>query len=137
MLLGSKARLCCRFCKFRLLGYTVKPVLSGHLKRRPKNGFQDPLSLNAGQKYCRMLSWSILQYFRPSLSYNLLFRPLFCLILSGPLKTGLTVYGIDFFCYIRWLSCNIGRGGRLLVSIERSGEPQVWVFRYFDVQEVG
>ena len=31
---------------------TVKPVLSGHLKRRPKIGFQDWLLLNAGQKYC-------------------------------------------------------------------------------------
>ena len=30
--------------------YTVKPVLSGHSKRRPKLGFQDRLSLNAGQK---------------------------------------------------------------------------------------
>ena len=35
--------------------YTVEPVLSGHSKRRPKIGFQDQLSLNAGQKYCRML----------------------------------------------------------------------------------
>ena len=42
---------------------TVKPVLSGHSKRRTKIGFQDRLSLNAGQKYCRMLQESILQYF--------------------------------------------------------------------------
>ena len=33
---------------------TVKPVFSGHSKRRPKC-FEDRLSLNAGQKYCRML----------------------------------------------------------------------------------
>ena len=66
--------------------FTVKPVLSGHLKRRPKIGFQDRLSLNAGQKYCRMLFWSILQYFRPSLSYHLSSRPLFCLFLSGSLR---------------------------------------------------
>ena len=33
----------------------VKPVLSCHSKRRAKLGFQDLLSLNAGQKYCRML----------------------------------------------------------------------------------
>ena len=33
---------------------TVKPVLSGHSKK-DKIGFQDRLSLNAGQKYCRML----------------------------------------------------------------------------------
>ena len=34
--------------------YTVKPVLSGYSKET-KNGFQDRLSLNAGQKFCRML----------------------------------------------------------------------------------
>ena len=33
----------------------VKPVLSSHSKRIPKIGFQCLLSLNAGQKYCRML----------------------------------------------------------------------------------
>ena len=55
------------------------------LSKRSHIGFQDQLSLNAGQKYCRMLQrehsailstlvklcskGSILQYFRPSLSY--------------------------------------------------------------------
>ena len=34
---------------------TVKPVLSGHSKKKTKIGFQDRLSLNAGQKFCRML----------------------------------------------------------------------------------
>ena len=33
------------------LSETVKPVLSDHSKRRPKIGFQDGISLNAGQKY--------------------------------------------------------------------------------------
>ena len=49
------------------------------------------LSLNAGQKYCRMLQESILQYFRPSLSYHLSLRPLFCLYLSGRCS-GFTVF---------------------------------------------
>ena len=40
--------------------------------------FQDRLPLNAGQKSCRTLQESILQYFRPSLSYHLSLRPLFC-----------------------------------------------------------
>ena len=39
--------------------YTVKRVLSGH----SKIGSKDRLSFDAGQKYCRMLSWSILHYF--------------------------------------------------------------------------
>ena len=34
--------------------------------------FQDPLSHNAGQKYCRMLPGSILQYFRPSFNFQVL-----------------------------------------------------------------
>ena len=59
---------------------TVKPVLSGHSKTRPKIDFQDQISLNAGQKYC------ILQYFQPSLSYRLSWRSLFCLLLSGCLR---------------------------------------------------
>ena len=33
----------------------IKPALSDHSKRTPKFGFQYQLSLNAGQKYCRML----------------------------------------------------------------------------------
>ena len=33
------------------------------LKKKTKNWFQNRLSLNAGQKYCRMLKESILQYF--------------------------------------------------------------------------
>ena len=36
---------------------TVKSVLSGHSKQTPKIGFQDRLSLNVSQKYCRMLQW--------------------------------------------------------------------------------
>ena len=35
--------------------YTVKPVQNNHSQKRPKIGFQDQLSLNAGQKYCRMI----------------------------------------------------------------------------------
>ena len=35
-------------------GITVKPVLRGHSKRRPKIGFQDRLSLNAGHNVVLM-----------------------------------------------------------------------------------
>ena len=37
-----------------LHSFTVKPVLNGDSKR-PQISFQDQLSLNGGQKYCRML----------------------------------------------------------------------------------
>ena len=59
-----------------------KPCVKRPLSKRPQTGFQDLLSLNTGQRYCRMLR-SILQYFWPSLSYHLSLRSLFCLFLSG------------------------------------------------------
>ena len=70
----------------RLIPDTVKPVLSVNSKGRTKIGFQDRLSVNAGQKYCRMLQESILQYFLPSISCHLSVRPLFCLFSSGCLR---------------------------------------------------
>ena len=41
-----------------------------------------------------MLQESILQYFRPSLSYHMSLRPLFCVlsVIEWPLKTGFTVH---------------------------------------------
>ena len=72
-----------------------KTCLNCHSKRRPKISFQDRLSLNAGQKYCRMLQESILQYFRTSLSYHLSLRPFFLSIFAWPLKTGFTVDAIS------------------------------------------
>ena len=51
-----------------------KTCLKGPLKKRPKIVFQDQLSLNAGQKYCRMLQENILPYFPPSLSLHLSLR---------------------------------------------------------------
>ena len=49
---------------FQMIGYHEKRISRGYiyckfclklpLKRRPKNDFQDQLSLNAGRKYCRM-----------------------------------------------------------------------------------
>ena len=65
------------------------------LKKKTKIVFQDQLLLNAGQKYCRMLQESILQYFRPALSYHLSLRPLFFSNFKWPLNTGLTVLRLD------------------------------------------
>ena len=54
-----------------------KTTVKRPLSIRHKIDFQDQLSLNAGQKYCRI------QYFRPSFSYHLSLRSLFCLFSSG------------------------------------------------------
>ena len=71
--------------------------------------FQDRLLLNAGQKLCRMFQrdysailstflWGILQYFRPSLSYNLSFRLSFIFVY---LKTGFTVAAVPSYTHMR------------------------------------
>ena len=66
---------------------TVKPVLSGHSKRRPKIGFQDRrLLIMQVKSIAECSKGSILQYFQPALSYHLSLRSLFCLFLSGCLR---------------------------------------------------
>ena len=69
-----------------------KSWLKQPLSKRPKIGFQDQLSLNAGQNIAVCSRESILQYFQPASSYHLSLRSLFCLFFEWPLKTGFTVY---------------------------------------------
>ena len=91
------------FMSSRLLPYNgiySKTWLKRSLKMMSEIGFQDQLSLNARQKYCRMLSWSILQYFSPSLNYHLSLRSLFCLFLSGCFRQVLLYIT---FC---WIMCS-------------------------------
>ena len=65
---------------------TVKPVLNGHSKKKTKIGFQDQLSLNAGQKYCRML-----QILLTFIKLPFVFKTFVLSIYECPLKTGFTV----------------------------------------------
>ena len=73
--------------------HTIKPVLSGHSKKT-KNVFQERLTLNAGQKYCRMLQESILHYFPPALSKTFVLS-----IFEWQLKTGFTVTQLNITYY--------------------------------------
>ena len=61
---------------------TVKPVLSGHYKRRLKADYH----LMQVKSIAECSKGSILQYFRPSLRNHLSLRSLFCLFLSGRLR---------------------------------------------------
>ena len=77
-------------------GDKVNSVLSGHSKRRPKFGFQYRVSLNAGQKYCRMREHSaILSTFIKLPFSNKAFVLSICMLL---LKTGFTV--LTFFLHV-------------------------------------
>ena len=62
------------------------------LEKPTKIGFQYRLSLNAGQRYCRLLQGEHSAILQPSLSYRFPLRPLFCLFFKWPLKTGFTIY---------------------------------------------
>ena len=77
-----------------MLFYTVnstKTCLKRPLKKKTKIGFQDRFSLNAGQKYCRMLSLehsAILSTFIKLPFVNKIF---ILSIFEWPFKTGYTV----------------------------------------------
>ena len=63
--------------------YYSKTCLKLTLKIRQNKGHKDKWYLDEGRKYCRMLSWSILQYFWPALSDNQSWKTNFGLLLSG------------------------------------------------------
>ena len=69
---------------------TVKPVLSGHSKIDKTKFLKTNGSLmkdrKHGQKYCRMLQESILQYFWPALSDNRSWKPILVFFWSGRLR---------------------------------------------------
>ena len=69
-----------------LFKHTVKPVFSGHSKRRPKLVLKTNYCLMQVKSIAECSKGSILQYFLPSLSYHLSLRSLFCLFLSGRLR---------------------------------------------------
>ena len=73
------------------LEHTVKPVLSSHSKRRPKIGFQTRLSLNAGQKYCRMLQGEHSAILSTCIKLPFVFKTFVLSIFEWRLKTGFTI----------------------------------------------
>ena len=64
-----------------------KTCLKWLLLKRPNIGFQDQLSrTNAGQSIAACSKGSILQYFRPALSYHFLKKIFVCLFFYGRLR---------------------------------------------------
>ena len=55
-------------------------------------GFQDQLSLTAGQKYCRMLQWEHSAILLTCIKLPHGFKTFVLSIFEWPLKTGFTVY---------------------------------------------
>ena len=65
-----------------------KTCLKQPLTKRSKIGFQDQLSLNAGQKYCRMLQWEHSAIHSTGVKLPFVFKIIVLSIFEWPLKTG-------------------------------------------------
>ena len=65
-----------------------KTCVKGPLSKRPKIGFQDKLSLNAGQKYCRMLQGE-----HSAILLTFIKLPFVIKFFEWPFYRGFTVYG--------------------------------------------
>ena len=68
-----------------------KTCLKQPLKKNTKNGFQYQLSLNAGQKYFRMLQGEHSAILSTFIKLPFVFKTLVLSIFVGQLKTGFTV----------------------------------------------
>ena len=86
-----------RFLAHHLNLNTVKQVLSGHSKRRLQIGFQGRLSLNAGQKYCRMLQGEHSAILLTFIKLPFVIKIFVLSIFEWPLKTDFTVRVCNFY----------------------------------------
>ena len=75
-----------------LLVSTVKTCVKPPLSKRPKIGFQDQLSLNAGQKYCRKLQRENSAILSTSIKLPFVIKSFVLSIFEWPFYTGFTVY---------------------------------------------
>ena len=87
--------------------YKKRKIINDHSKRRPKIGFQTQLSLNAGQKYYRMLQGEHSAILSTFIELPFVIKIFVLSILELPLKTGFTVFvdcmqchGFRFFLLI-------------------------------------
>ena len=76
------------FCNdaHKYVPYYSKTCLKQPLSKRPKMGFQDQLSLNAGQKYCRMLEGEHSAILSICIKETHGFKTFSCPFLSGRLR---------------------------------------------------
>ena len=87
-----------------------KTCLKQPFKKKTKIGFKTNYCLMQVKSIAECPKGSILQYFRPSLSYHLSLRYLFCLFLSGRLRQGLLYIDSLFYQQVQQLIYNIFRG---------------------------
>ena len=74
-----------------------KTCVKQPLSKRPKIGFQDQLSLNAGQKYYRMLQGEHSEILSTFIKLPFVIKVFVLSIFEWPFYTGLTVYSNSHF----------------------------------------
>ena len=82
------------FGKIERIKYS-KTCLKWPLKKKTKIGFQDPLSLNAVQKYCRMLQWEHSAIHLTCIKLPFAIKIFVLSIFEWPPKTGFTVLTLN------------------------------------------
>ena len=110
-----------------------KTYLKQPLKKRPKFGFHNQLSLNAGQKYCRMLQGEHSAILMTFIKLPCVIKIYVLSIFEWPLKTDFTVYSSVACCtiyhvphrcknYITLLHTEKPKSHRVLVFLYANGE---------------
>ena len=84
---------------------TVKTCLKQPLKKNTKISFQYRLSLNTGQKYCRMLQGEHSAILSTFIKLPFPIKTFVLSIFKWPLKTEFTVYGLMTGCAHSYLKC--------------------------------
>ena len=72
--------------------YVIANTVKWPLKKKTKIGFQDQLSLNAGQNYCRMLPLEHFAILSTFIKLPFVFKTFGLSIFEWPLKTGFIVH---------------------------------------------
>ena len=91
---------------FFMITFYSKTCVIRLLSKRPKIAFQDQLSLNAGQKHCRMLQGEHSAILSTFINLPFVIKTFALSIFEWPFYTGFTVY--PYFVYVNSLSfCEI------------------------------
>ena len=81
---------------------TVKPVYKGHSQKGRKLVFKTDYRFMEVKSIAECSNGNIMQYFRPSLSYHLSLRSLFCLFLSGRFTQVLLYFNNNCIRGVTW-----------------------------------
>ena len=101
--------------RYNMRQHYSKTCVKHQLSKRPKNGFQDQLSLNAGQKDCRMLQGEHSAILSTLIRLPFVIEIFVLFIFEWPLKAGFGILGqvwcsivsIPDLCPLSYFDCTV------------------------------